>query len=176
MNLFVGVLFSNFMDVITKEEKKEIQNNMEAQQYLDFLMQIDTVKPEFSAFKPKTGKIKQLFSKITESSWFDNCIMIVIIMNLIILAIEFEGSSDNYSNFLKIFNYIFTAIFILESILKLLANGIIRYFYFGWNKFDMFVVITSIIDLIVANAFNSNVTFIKSFQIIRVLRVMRVTR
>ena len=43
-------------------------------------------------------------------------------------------------------NFIFTAIFIVEAILKLFAFG---WSYFGtsWNKFDFFVVISSILDI-----------------------------
>ena len=48
--------------------------------------------------------------------------------------------------FLRISNYIFTAIFFIECVLKLLVY---RWAYFktGWNKFDFFVVSASIIDL-----------------------------
>jgi voltage-dependent calcium channel L type alpha-1D len=95
---------------------------------------------------------------------------------LLIIAIEYEGSSDAYSATLDYFNYIFTAIFIIECGIKLLANGLGRYFYVAWNIFDFIVVASSIIDLVISNALGSNVSFIKSLQIIRVLRVMRVTR
>ena len=48
---------------------------------------------------------------------------------------------------MKITNYIFTAIFIVEAILKIIALG---WSYFGtsWNKFDFFVVISSILDIL----------------------------
>jgi len=176
MNLFVGVLFSNYTEAINKEEKKGIQDNKLATRYLDYLKQLDTVSPDYYQFRKKTSKVQLFFSKITNFKFFDNFIMIIIIMNSITIAIEYEGSSSTYSEVLKVFNYFFTAIFIIECVLKLLANGIYRYFFVGWNIFDFIVVISSIIDLIIANVLGSNVNFIKSLQIIRVLRVMRVTR
>ena len=55
-------------------------------------------------------------------------------------------------------------------------NCIRPYFHSSWNRFDFFVVITSIVDLAVANIEGFDASFLKSFQIIRVLRVMRITR
>jgi hypothetical protein len=176
MNLFVGVLFSNFTEAINKENKKGIQDNDNAQRYLDYLRQIDLVNPDHDQFKKKTSKIQLFFSKITNFKYFDSGIMITILLNLVTIAIEYEGSSNAYSDVLNYFNYVFTAIFIIECCLKLLANGIKRYFYVAWNIFDFIVVVSSIVDLVISNALGSNVSFIKSLQIIRVLRVMRVTR
>ena len=48
--------------------------------------------------------------------------------------------------FLSVSNLIFTIIFLLEAILKLLVYGW-AYFRTGWNKFDFFVVVSSIMDL-----------------------------
>jgi len=43
-------------------------------------------------------------------------------------------------------NYIFTLIFVVEAVLKLAAYG---WSYFGtaWNKFDFFVVASSLVDV-----------------------------
>lgn len=169
-------MFSSFNDAINQEKKKGIQNNKDAERYLDFLSQLDSAKPEYKTFKKQTNKTILFFSKITKNNVFDNFIMFIIFLNMITMAIDYDGTSVEYSNILKIMNYIFTAIFIIECILKLLANGISGYFYYSWNKFDFFVVCASIIDLIVSNSLGPRVAFLKSFQIIRVLRVLRVTR
>ena len=44
-------------------------------------------------------------------------------------------------------NYIFTAIFIIEAVCKILAFGG-SYLKNSWNKFDFFVVISSIFDIV----------------------------
>ena len=92
------------------------------------------------------------------------------------MALNYEGSSPGYNLFLTIVNYIFTGIFILECIIKLLGYGFRPYFHSSWNKFDFFVVIASLVDLAVANVEGFDASFLKSFQIIRVLRVLRITR
>ena len=47
---------------------------------------------------------------------------------------------------LDLTNNIFTIIFILEAVLKLIAYGN-TYFNNSWNQFDFFVVFSSIIDV-----------------------------
>ena len=47
-------------------------------------------------------------------------------------------------------NLVFTIIFIVESSIKIIAYGMKGYFYSGWNKFDFFVVSTSILDIVLA--------------------------
>jgi voltage-dependent calcium channel T type alpha-1I len=74
-------------------------------------------------------------------------------------------------------NYIFTTIFIVEAGLKLVAFGK-SYFNNAWNKFDFFVVFSSIIDLLMSFVGPGGGTGIlaKAPQLARVLRVLRVTR
>lgn len=43
---------------------------------------------------------------------------------------------------------VFTIIFIAECALKLFGYGFEGYLYSGWNQFDFFVVLTSIIDIV----------------------------
>lgn len=58
-----------------------------------------------------------------------------------------EGLSDGMSWFLDFTNVIFTIIFIIEAVLKLIAFGA-SYFENSWNKFDFFVVCSSIMDIV----------------------------
>ena len=62
------------------------------------------------------------------------------------MALDHEGASPGTMSFLKVSNYIFTAVFFLEAVLKLYVY---RWAYFktAWNKFDFFVVASSLIDL-----------------------------
>jgi len=50
------------------------------------------------------------------------------------------------------------------------------YFYYGWNKFDFFVVLVSIIDWVVNDIDGIDGSFLKTFQVIRVLKVLKVSR
>lgn len=80
------------------------------------------------------------------------------------------------AGFLDFTEYIFTAVFIVEAVLKLVAFGK-SYFESAWNKFDFFVVSASIVDLVLAALDSSALDSAKALpQLARVMRVLRVTR
>ena len=72
--------------------------------------------------------------------------MVAIVLNMFQMALDHEGASPSVLEFLKVTNYIFTVIFLLEAMLKLFVYRT-AYFKTGWNKFDFFVVVSSLIDL-----------------------------
>ena len=177
MNLFVGIMFKKFNEAWTKEKKTGISNNKTAEKYWDYLQQIERSKPEFETFKKPNGGIRKfLFEKFNNNKYFDNFIMVIIVLNMITMAMSYEGSGNTFNTLLENLNYTFTGIFILECCIKLSANGPKGYFYYGWNQFDFFVVVSSIVDIFISKTTGNNQAFLKSFQIIRVLRVLRVTR
>lgn len=63
-------------------------------------------------------------------------------MNIITMAMAYETSTKDYDESIKTVNLVFTSIFIMECVLKLIAYGLKGYFYNGWNRFDFFVVCT----------------------------------
>ena len=74
-------------------------------------------------------------------------------------------------------NYVFTITFIVECILKLIAFGFKGYFLSNWNRFDFFVVMTSIIDfvmLVMGGSFSKVLRV--GPQLARVIRVLRVSK
>jgi hypothetical protein len=62
------------------------------------------------------------------------------------MALDHEGAGEGWLMFFQISNYFFTGIFLSEAILKLYVYRI-HYFKTSWNKFDFFVVCSSMIDL-----------------------------
>lgn len=169
-------MFDSFNKAWTKEKKKGIADNADTEKYWDYLSQIEGSKPEWESFKVPEKGIQKALYLVATSKYLENTIMAVIILNMITMAMSYDGSSPFYNNILDKVGLCFTAIFIAECIIKLLAFNIQGYFYYTWNRFDFFVVASSIVDLVVTNTTSANSTFLKSFQIIRVLRVLRVTR
>ena len=62
------------------------------------------------------------------------------------MALDHDGASPGVIMFLTVSNYVFTAVFFIEACLKLIVYRL-AYFKTGWNKFDFFVVASSLIDL-----------------------------
>jgi hypothetical protein len=176
LNLFTGIMFRYFNEAFSREQKLA-PDDKKAPKYYDFLTQIYKAQSDYEIWvRPNKGTFRYYLREFADSTFLDNFIMGCILLNLVSMAMNFENSSVQYNQALTIVNYIFTGIFIAECLLKLSAYGLEGYFHSGWNKFDFFVVVASIVDLVVANIDGIDAAFLKSFQIIRVLRVLRVTR
>jgi hypothetical protein len=99
--------------------------------------------------------------------------MACILLNMVAMCLEHYDQTETFETVLAYINYVFIAIFTLESVMKLIALNW-RYFKIAWNVFDFVIVIFSILGLAFEN-------FIKSYlsvspTVLRVVRVARVGR
>ena len=131
--------------------------------------------------KSPDNKIIKVFYEISVSKISEYIILLLVFINLIILAIDFEGAPPLYEVVAGIINNTTTGIFIGEALVKLIGLGHVGYFESHWNRFDFFIVISAIVDIffvigIRGNTDGNSVKFLKTFQILRILRMIRVTR
>lgn len=102
--------------------------------------------------------------------------MLFIMLNMVQMALLWEGAPTSMTLFLRVSNYVFALIFLFEAILKFIAY-VSTYFNNAWNKFDFFVVSASIFDFLLEILDFDGGGFLKvGPQIARVMRVLRVTR
>ncbi|KAG7279266.1 hypothetical protein CRUP_033202 [Coryphaenoides rupestris] len=87
--------------------------------------------------------------KFVVSPPFEYAIMTMIALNTIVLMMKFYGAPVPYEAMLKYLNIIFTALFTLECILKIIAFGPLNYLKAAWNVFDFVTVLGSITDILV---------------------------
>lgn len=73
------------------------------------------------------SKSRLFVHNVVTSKYFDLAIAAVIGLNVVTMAMEFYMMPKALTYALKIFNYFFTAVFILESFMKLLALGLHLY-------------------------------------------------
>lgn len=109
---------------------------------------------------------------------FEGFMTICIVLNTVLLACEYHGQPQYWTDTLEICNWILTAIFTLEMLLKFLGLGIRNYFSDLFNWFDGGVVVLSLVEIIIAVAGSSNsksgVSAFRSLRLIRVMRSMKV--
>ena len=72
-----------------------------------------------------------------------------------------EGMSQGMIGFLDFTNIIFTIIFIIEATFKLIAYGN-SYFENARNKFDFFVVVSSLMDFVLSALDSSALDSVKA--------------
>ena len=75
---------------------------------------------------------------------------------------------------MEIFNYIFTVVFTIEFILKIVAFGPRRYWTDHWNKFDLLIVTLSYVGIILEQIASGLIAL--NPTIIRVMRMLRIAR
>ena len=91
-----------------------------------------------------------------------------------------------YVHTLEIISHVFTALFWVEMLLKVGGLGPRLYIMGqggGWNAFDLFVNLLSLLDLALMTYFDSennpspaNLNVLRTFRLLRALRVLRLTR
>ena len=107
-------------------------------------------------------------SHILDDKRFDLCLTIVIICSSIALALDdpLRNPKSSTAEVLLVLNYVFTAIFIVEFLVKILSQGPSKYLQDRWNILDFSCVVASILEL-------SNVQGGKTLRVLRAFRVLR---
>ena len=113
-------MFEKYNESWNKESNLGIKDNPDIERYWDYLNRILTTNPEFEIMfsYPKINLFKRLMRKIIYSKIFEYFIITIIILNLIVMSISYDGSSEIYNYNLDILNSIFTFIYILKLLLK----------------------------------------------------------
>ncbi|BFY98489.1 hypothetical protein BsWGS_01529 [Bradybaena similaris] len=113
-------------------------------------------------------KAQNYFYVFVSDSLFDLFITFCIILNTTFMSLEHHNQPEILTGILSVENYVFTAIFVMEAGSKIFGLGK-YYFLSGWNMFDLFTVVASILDLALENAKGLNV--LRAFRLLRVFKL-----
>ncbi len=94
-------------------------------------------------YKRPTNRVRVFVYKMVLNEAFDNVMVAIILANIIVLFLFYQGQSAAWTNALEIANAVFTVIYILEMLLKWTAMGVLSYFRDSWCQFDFFIVVVS---------------------------------
>jgi len=119
------------------------------------------------------SRIRKRVYCLTASNPFEFCILFCIVINGIVMAMQYFGQSDLYGEVLDNINISFALIFTLEAILKLIALGH-HYFKDNWNRFDITIVIATDVGLLIEFVSDSEMGSVAS--VVRMCRIARVFR
>ncbi|XP_060523337.1 voltage-dependent T-type calcium channel subunit alpha-1H-like isoform X2 [Cylas formicarius] len=174
LNMFVGVVVENFHRCREEQEKEErIRRAAKRALQLEKRRRKMNEPPYYIDYAPW----RLFIHKIVTSKYFDLAIAAVIGFNVITMATESYKMPNTWEYVLRIFNYFFTAVFILESVMKLIALGFRMYIKDKWNILDVVIVILSVVGIIIEEMKENEMKIIPiNPTIIRVLRVMRIAR
>ena len=118
--------------------------------------------------------IQALCEEFVSNKRLDMFLTFAIVASSITLALDnpLNDPSSNLAKALLILNLVFTAIFLAEFCLQVVAKGVKGYFADGWNLLDFATIVASILELCKIEGGKS----LRVFRILRVLRPLRMIK
>uniref|UniRef100_A0A7N4V094 Voltage-dependent T-type calcium channel subunit alpha-1G n=1 Tax=Sarcophilus harrisii TaxID=9305 RepID=A0A7N4V094_SARHA len=179
LNMFVGVVVENFHkcrqhqeeEEARRREEKRLRRMEKKRRSKEKQMAEAQCKPYYSDY----SRFRLLVHHMCTSHYLDLFITGVIGLNVVTMAMEHYQQPQILDEALKICNYIFTVIFVLESVFKLVAFGFRRFFQDRWNQLDLAIVLLSIMG-ITLEEIEVNASLPINPTIIRIMRVLRIAR
>ncbi|XP_068234737.1 muscle calcium channel subunit alpha-1-like isoform X6 [Palaemon carinicauda] len=168
VNIFVGFVIVTFQSE-GEQEYKNCCLDKNQRNCIEFALKAKPVR----RYIPKNRFQYKIWWFVT-SQPFEYGIFVLIMLNTISLAMKFRGEPAAYTHALDILNLIFTAVFALEFVLKIMAFRFKYYFGDAWNVFDFIIVLGSFIDIVYSEVNpGSNLFSINFFRLFRVMRLVK---
>ncbi|XP_053261804.1 voltage-dependent L-type calcium channel subunit alpha-1C isoform X36 [Podarcis raffonei] len=181
MNIFVGFVIVTFQEQ-GEQEYKNCELDKNQRQCVEYALKARPLR----RYIPKNQYQYKVWY-VVNSTYFEYLMFILILLNTICLAMQHYGQSCIFKEAMNILNMLFTGLFTVEMVLKLIAFKPKGYFSDPWNVFDFLIVIGSIIDVILSetnpaehtqcsssmNAEENSRISITFFRLFRVMRLVK---
>ncbi|XP_050776719.1 voltage-dependent L-type calcium channel subunit alpha-1C isoform X9 [Gopherus flavomarginatus] len=181
MNIFVGFVIVTFQEQ-GEQEYKNCELDKNQRQCVEYALKARPLR----RYIPKNQYQYKVWY-VVNSTYFEYLMFVLILLNTICLAMQHYGQSCPFKQAMNILNMLFTGLFTVEMILKLIAFKPKGYFSDPWNVFDFLIVIGSIIDVILSetnpaehtqcsssmNAEENSRISITFFRLFRVMRLVK---
>ncbi|KAI5090253.1 voltage-dependent T-type calcium channel subunit alpha-1H-like [Silurus meridionalis] len=172
LNMFVGVVVENFHKCRQDQEEEEARLREEKRQKrMEKRRRKALQRPYYADYSPARLYIHTLCT----NHYLDLFITIIIGINVLTMSMEHYNQPKYLEESLKYCNYVFTLVFVIESVLKLVAFGFRRFFKDRWNQLDLAIVLLSVMG-ITLEEIDLNASLPINPTIIRIMRVLRIAR
>ncbi|KAA3677829.1 voltage-dependent calcium channel L type alpha-1D [Paragonimus westermani] len=126
-------------------------------------------------FRKFRKRIRRAVIAFTNSRQCFALIIILVFLNTVILTTEHYNQPRWLDEFQDFANKVFVALFTLEMLVKIAASGFADYFSKLFNRFDFFVVIFSILELLLVQFNVLDPMGVSVLRCARLLRIFKVT-
>uniref|UniRef100_A0A8C8DJ11 Calcium channel, voltage-dependent, T type, alpha 1H subunit a n=1 Tax=Oryzias sinensis TaxID=183150 RepID=A0A8C8DJ11_9TELE len=197
LNMFVGVVVENFHKCRQDQEEEEarlredkrqkmIDKKRRRYQFLQVLALSSSLKakalwamqrPYYADYSP----VRLYIHRLCTNHYLDLFITLIVGINILTMSVEHYNQQQYLKEALKDCNYVFTFIFFVEALLKLVAFGIHRFFKDKWNQLDVAIVALSILGIVLEElnmkgALPINPTIIRIMRVLRIARVLKLLK
>ncbi|NXK99540.1 SCN5A protein, partial [Mesembrinibis cayennensis] len=174
LNLFIGVVISNFNQQRKKISGKDLFLTEEQKKYYNALKKLGSKKPQRPIPRPLNVFQGLLFDIVSHKA-FDITVVTFICLNMVIMMAE--NNDNGIKDVLNKINFFFVAVFTGECVIKILA---LRHYFFtsGWNIFDLAVVVLSLVSIGLSEGFRTlfSPTLLRIIRLARIGRILRLIR
>uniref|UniRef100_UPI000B4C3E2E voltage-dependent L-type calcium channel subunit alpha-1F n=1 Tax=Lonchura striata TaxID=40157 RepID=UPI000B4C3E2E len=122
---------------------------------------------------------------MVNSTAFEYIMFVLILLNTIALAVQHYEQSKPFNYVMDLLNMVFTGLFTVEMVLKIIAFKPRHYFCDAWNTFDALIVVGSVVDIAVTEVNNGghvgessedssriSITFFRLFRVMRLVKLL----
>ncbi|KAK2190821.1 hypothetical protein NP493_67g04004 [Ridgeia piscesae] len=139
LTLFVGVMIASYM-----ENKGTALLTVDQKRWLDLMGRIKLAQPLHIPPRPDKSQFRAVMYDITQYIMFKRGVAALVLANCSLLAVPWD-SKQSYTYVLATVSAVFTTLFLLEVIMKMIALNPSGYWQSRRNRFDMFVTFLGVI-------------------------------
>ncbi|RLN21075.1 hypothetical protein BBJ28_00010562 [Nothophytophthora sp. Chile5] len=173
MQLFVGVVIENFNKMKEKLEGTYLLTSTQ-REWLVINEAMLNLRPKRKLRVP-LDRTQRAFFRLALSQNLEMIIMGCVMLNTVIMALNYFGEEDLYETTLEYSNYFFSTIFALEAIVKII--GLRRnYWKDSWNLFDFVIVLGTSCGMLYhffgGSTVGTAASAVRSFRVGRLFRLL----
>lgn len=180
-NLFVGVVIDNFNSMKEKlgENGSGIFMTERQTLWVKTFRATQALQPTRHPTSPSPDSaVVSMCFKLTMAPAFEISILVCIVLNSVIMGLQYFGQNATYGLALDIANFSFALVFMIEAMVKITASGGLRpYLGDSWNQFDFAIVCGTNVGIVLEALTSTNVgalaTVVRVFRVGRILRLVQ---
>ncbi|XP_074787230.1 voltage-dependent L-type calcium channel subunit alpha-1F isoform X2 [Athene noctua] len=172
MNIFVGFVIITFR-AQGESEYRNCELDKNQRQCVEYALKAQPLR----RYIPKNRSQHRVWAMVNSTA-FEYIMFILILLNTIALAVQHYEQSKPFNYVMDLLNMVFTGLFTIEMVLKLIAFKPRHYFADAWNTFDALIVVGSVVDIAVTEVNSSedssriSITFFRLFRVMRLVKLL----
>ncbi|XP_036772752.2 voltage-dependent L-type calcium channel subunit alpha-1F isoform X2 [Manis pentadactyla] len=179
MNIFVGFVIITFR-AQGEQEYQNCELDKNQRQCVEYALKAQPLR----RYIPKNPHQYRVWATVN-SATFEYLMFLLILLNTVALAMQHYEQTAPFNYTMDILNMVFTGLFTVEMVLKVIAFKPKHYFADAWNTFDALIVLGSIVDIAVTEVNNGDhlgessedssrisITFFRLFRVMRLVKLL----
>ncbi|XP_038603650.1 voltage-dependent L-type calcium channel subunit alpha-1F [Tachyglossus aculeatus] len=179
MNIFVGFVIITFR-AQGEQEYRNCELDKNQRQCVEYALKAQPLH----RYIPKNPTQHRVWAAVNSTA-FEYIMFVLILLNTVALSMQHYEQTAPFNYAMDILNMVFTGLFTVEMLLKIIAFKPKHYFCDAWNTFDALIVVGSLVDIAVTEVNNGghlgessedssriSITFFRLFRVMRLVKLL----